>query len=194
MVLAITSGLSFFDLGRRDRRERDLLAPSDRPLAARTAHPFERDSLGGAMQLAFLAVLCVAAAGRRPPEMAWHHSWPLSVLGFALVMAGVWMRRGAAHALGRHFTVGLSFLADHELVTSGPYRWIRHPNYAGLLLIALGTATMMSSASAVGVTLAVWLPLALMRIASEERVLHARLGTAFAEYAAGRWCLVPGVY
>ena len=38
------------------------------------------------------------------------------------------------------------------------------------------------------------LPLALMRISKEERVLAVRLGTAYVEYARGRWCLVPGVY
>ena len=53
---------------------------------------------------------------------------------------------------------------------------------------------MVGSPLAAGVTLVVWLPLALLRIAEEERALHARLGRAYDEYARGRWCLVPGVY
>ena len=85
-------------------------------------------------------------------------------------------------------------LADHELVVTGPYRWIRHPNYAGLLLVALGTAMMIGSPGAAGVSLVVWLPLALLRIRLEERTLLRHLGDAYGEYRRGRWCLVPGVY
>jgi protein-S-isoprenylcysteine O-methyltransferase len=108
-----------------------------------------------------------------------------------VVLAGVSLRRSAARALGRHFTVGLSLLADPELVVSGPYRWLRHPNYAGLLMIACGTAMMVRSPHALGVALAVWLPLALLRIRKEEHVLHERLGGAYTDYTRRRWCLVP---
>ena len=186
-VLAITAGASFFDLGRRDRVERGDQTPG-------TADPFTPEVYGVAMQLAFLAVLCVGAWDNRAPEIAWRHPGPIGVLGFVVIMAGIALRRSAAQALGRHFTVGLSLFDDHELIVSGPYRWLRHPNYAALLLVALGTATMIRSPRAAGVALVLWLPLALLRIAEEERALHARLGSAYGEYTRGRWCLVPGVY
>jgi protein-S-isoprenylcysteine O-methyltransferase Ste14 len=184
---ALASGLSFFDLGRRDRIERS--ADVD---AARSA--FEPDLYGPAMQLAFLGVLCAGAWDNRAPEVGWHPPGLLTACGLAVILAGVALRRSAARALGRHFTVGLTLLADHELIATGPYQWLRHPNYAGLLLIALGTAMMLQSPHAVGVTLVVWLPLALLRIDKEERVLRERLGDAYTEYSRERWCLLPGVY
>ena len=105
-------------------------------------------------------------------------------------MAGVFLRQSAARALGRHFTVGRSVRADHELIVSRLYRWLRHPNYAGLLLVGFGTAMMMWSPTAAGVILVGWLPLALMRIDAEERALQERLGDAFVEYRRGE--LVSG--
>jgi protein-S-isoprenylcysteine O-methyltransferase Ste14 len=185
--MAIASGLSFFNLGRRDRVERDSAAAHE-PTA------FAPDRSGDAMQLAFLAVLIAGAWENRGPGVGWESPGVSGVIGVLVLAAGVWLRRDAARALGRPFTVGLSVLSDHELVDDGPYRWLRHPNYAGLLMVALGTALMMRSTYAIGVTLAVWLPLALMRISKEEHALAARLGAAYVEYARGRWCLVPGVY
>jgi len=61
-------------------------------------------------------------------------------------------------------------------------------------MIAFGTAMMVRSPHAIGVTLVVWVPLALMRISKEERVLAERLGAAYTDYTRGRWCLVPGLY
>jgi len=58
LSLALASGLSFFDLGRRDRVERD---------GERTA--FEPDLYGPAMQLAFLGILCAGAWDNRGPGM-----------------------------------------------------------------------------------------------------------------------------
>jgi protein-S-isoprenylcysteine O-methyltransferase Ste14 len=189
MVLAITSGLAFFDLGRRDRLEHGGDAASNQCTA-----PSTRNVYGDAMQLAFLALLCAGAWDNRAPELAWRHPGLLGIGGFLLIVAGLILRRSAARALGRHFTVDIALFTDHQLVTSGPYRWLRHPNYAGLLLIALGTATMVWSPRAAGMALVVWLPIALLRIAEEERALHARLGTAWTDYARGSWCVVPGVY
>ena len=185
-ILALAAGLSFLSLGHRDRAERTD-ANGD-PLA------FADEPYGMAMQFAFLAILTVGAWDNRSPEVTWRHPGLLGVAGFAVIMLGVALRQSAAHALGRQFTVGLSVLADHVLVATGPYRWIRHPNYAGLLLVAIGTAMMVWSPSAAGVSLALWLPLALLRIRREERALHEHLGAAWGEYSRARWCLVPGVY
>jgi protein-S-isoprenylcysteine O-methyltransferase Ste14 len=185
VVLAIVAAVVIFDLGRRDRVEQ--IGPGG--VAA-----FAFDPYGRAMPLAFLGVLAAGAFDNRAPEIAWQHPGMYGVVGFAFILAGALLRQSAAQALGRDFTVVLSVRDDHELIASGPYRWIRHPNYAGLLLTAVGTAIMVRSPLAIGVTLVTWLPLALLRIHAEERALHARLGDAFVEYRRGRWCIVPGLY
>jgi protein-S-isoprenylcysteine O-methyltransferase Ste14 len=181
-ALVIATAASAFDLGRRDRDERTA------------ADGFQRDPYGIAMQVAFLVLMCTGAWDNRSPERAWQPPGMYGIVGIALILLGVHLRRSAARALGRHFTVVLSVLPDHELVSSGPYRWLRHPNYAGLLLVALGTGLMVRSPLFLGGTVLLWLPLALLRIRQEERLLHGRLGVRWTEYASGRWSLVPGVY
>jgi protein-S-isoprenylcysteine O-methyltransferase Ste14 len=181
VILALVSGLTFFDLGRRDRAERAERA--DRPRA-----PF-----GGAMQLAFLAILCAAAWDNRS-RSAWVVPGVMDALGLAVIVGGACLRRSAAQALGRHFTVTLSLLVGHQLVSTGPYRWLRHPNYAGLALIALGTTIALRSPMAAAVALGVWLPIMLLRIRDEERALRDGLGASYVDYSRHSWRLVPGIY
>ena len=182
MALVIATAVSAFDLGRRDRDERG------------TAEGFVRDPYGAAMQLAFLALMCAGAWDNRGPHRTWQHPGIYGVVGAIVLLIGIRLRQSAARALGRHFTVVLSVLPDHELVSTGPYRWLRHPNYAGLLLVALGTGLMVRSPLFLAGAVFLWLPLALLRIRQEERALYGRLGARWAEYARRRWSLVPGVY
>jgi len=182
LSLVIASGVTAFDLGRRDRDERG------------TTTGFLRDPYGIAMQVAFLLLMCTGAWENRAPELTWRSPGMYGVVGVAVMLVGMRLRQSAARALGRHFTVVLSVLPDHELVASGPYRWLRHPNYAGLLLIAIGTALMVRSPLFLAGTFVLWLPLALLRMRAEERILQGRLGARWTEYANGRWSLVPGVY
>jgi protein-S-isoprenylcysteine O-methyltransferase len=81
--------------------------------------------------------------------------------------------------------------ADHQLITTGPYRLLRHPSYAGSLLTLAG----------LGLALGNWLSLlvavlgALLgfarRIPIEEAVLQTRFGAAYTAWAQRTWRLVP---
>ena len=79
-------------------------------------------------------------------------------------------------------------------MTNGPYRFVRHPTYSGLLLLFLGT----------GLALGDWLSVAALvllpgvgigyRIMVEERMLLAGLGDDYAQYRKRTWRLVPGLW
>jgi protein-S-isoprenylcysteine O-methyltransferase Ste14 len=177
--LALASGLAFFDLARRAHAERD--------------DGGQRHDWGGAMQLAFLAILCAAAWENRT-RAGWPSADVVDALGLAILAAGAALRRSAARALGRQFTVRISIFERHQLVSTGPYRWLRHPNYVGLMLIALGTATMVRSPLAALVAVGLWLPITLLQIRGEERVLRRHLDSAYDDYARRSWRLLPGIY
>ena len=59
--------------------------------------------------------------------------------GIALATLGTLLRAAAYWALGSLFTFEVVINDDHTLVTTGPYRYVRHPSYTGAVLILLGT-------------------------------------------------------
>jgi protein-S-isoprenylcysteine O-methyltransferase Ste14 len=178
VALAVVAGISFFDLARRASDERGAGAV---------------DAGGVAMQAAFLLLLCAAAWDNRDGSIAHRVPGAVEFSGLALVVVGLELRRRAVVALGRRFTVRIVVERDHELVTEGPYRMIRHPNYTGLVLVALGTALIMRSPLAVAVGAVVWLPCIALRTVSEEAALTRRFGPTYELYARRTWRLLPGI-
>jgi protein-S-isoprenylcysteine O-methyltransferase Ste14 len=120
--------------------------------------------------------------------------WLAYVVGAGLVVAGVTIRSWAVVTLGRWFTTVVRVAEDQQVVTDGPYRWVRHPSYLGLLLTLAGLGLMLTDW--VSLLVAVLLPLTTLvwRIRVEERALRDGLGTRYDVYAAGRKRLVPGVW
>ena len=120
--------------------------------------------------------------------------WVPFGLGISMMWVGLALRQWSVRTLGRSFTVVVRVTEGQAVVDRGPYRWVRHPSYAGLLLTLLG----------LGLTLGSWLSvLALavlpsaglaVRIRVEERALLAGLGEPYREYAERRRRLVPGIW
>jgi len=124
------------------------------------------------------------------PGPAW--LWPIA--GCAVGVAGVGLRWWAIRTLGRYFTRELQVDADHELVTEGPYRWVRHPSYTGAILAFAGVG--IGVGNLISVVLCTVLPAVgyIQRIPREEALLHNRLGEPYAEYASRTDRLVPGLW
>ena len=180
--MALIAGGSFFDLARRGFAETGL---------------GEGDRTDVWMSAAFATVLVGAAwdHGRDLP-LGWDSAFELSLLaaGVFLLVVGFGMRYWAARTLGSDFLVRLDLREEHRLVDSGPYKYVRHPTYAALFLMALGTGLCFVSPVALTATLAVWLPAMLVRVEREERQLVSRYGPTYEAYQRRTWKLVPGAY
>lgn len=104
---------------------------------------------------------------------------PLRWAGILLGALGVALIGWAGEALDGEYSSVVEFKEGHRLVTSGPYARIRHPIYAGLILLNLGVAL----ASANGIIAFVWVcGLAIVlarRIPREEKLMEARFGEAW---------------
>src|SRR5262249_36216876 len=89
-------------------------------------------------------VLVLVRAGRGHLDwlriQLWPRTLPIALLGDAVALAGLCVMLWARVGLGRNWSGGVNLKQDHELVTRGPYRFVRHPIYSGLLLMALGWA------------------------------------------------------
>ena len=115
-------------------------------------------------------------------------------ISLALVGAGIGLRGWCFRTLGRYFTFTVMTSANQPVITTGPYRVLRHPSYAAILLILGG----------IGLSFGNWLSLAALiffpligfinRIHVEEAALSATLGPAYPPYASGRRRLIPFVW
>ncbi|MFI2607327.1 methyltransferase family protein [Kitasatospora sp. NPDC018619] len=127
-----------------------------------------------------------AAVGELPDGARW--------FGVALVAAGLALRAWGMRTLGRFYTRTLRTVDAQCLVRTGPYRLIRHPGYAGSLLVWAGYAAGTGSWAAALVVAALLLAAYGWRIAAEERLLLDAFGSEYARYRRVSKRLVPFVY
>ncbi|MFF3001723.1 methyltransferase family protein [Kitasatospora sp. NPDC057940] len=137
------------------------------------------------------AVLVVVLFGRAGiGELPLWARW----FGIALIAAGLALRAWGMRTLGRYYTRTLRTVDTQRVVRSGPYRQIRHPGYAGSLLVWTGYALGLGSWPAALLVPALLLGAYGWRIAAEERLLLAAFGPEYAEYRRTSKRLVPFVY
>ena len=114
--------------------------------------------------------------------------------GVAVLWLGLATRAWAVVALGASFRTTVEVDAGQAVVTAGPYRWVRHPSYTGLLLIAAGVGLALGGRLSLAACL-VLPPLAIVhRIRIEEAELERVLGAPYRDYEARTKRLIPGVW
>jgi protein-S-isoprenylcysteine O-methyltransferase len=114
--------------------------------------------------------------------------------GVALFLAGLGLRWYAIGYLGRLFTFDVAIAADHPVIDTGPYRFIRHPAYTGSLLTFLGVGLCGGNLLALPVLMTPIACAFLRRIGIEEAALETGLGTPYRDYARRTKRLIPFVY
>ena len=110
--------------------------------------------------------------------------------GFVLVALGLGFAIAARAWLGGNWSGTVTLKQDHELITTGPYRWVRHPIYTGLLVALVGSAIALGEwRGPVGVAL---ITVAfLSKFAVEERFLTQQFGNDYRRFRAQVPALIP---
>ena len=117
----------------------------------------------------------------------------LSWIGVLTCAVGYLLIYWSGLALGQQYSAKVTIQKDHHLITSGPYRLIRHPRYLGILLVAFGFILLFHSWLGL-VVIAVAKGLILFRIKDEEDLMHKHFRKAWEEYCRHSWRLVPYVF
>jgi protein-S-isoprenylcysteine O-methyltransferase Ste14 len=118
---------------------------------------------------------------------------PVRVVGLAVGLAGAVLLTWSAVLLGRFMVHEAAVREDHALIGSGPYRFVRHPVYAGYLALLLGSGI-------ASLNICLWLlwPVSLIGIliqaASEEQLLGKRFGQEYQCYVRRTGRLVPRLW
>ncbi|SON54635.1 putative protein-S-isoprenylcysteine methyltransferase [Hartmannibacter diazotrophicus] len=120
------------------------------------------------------------------------HGVPILALGAALTVAGIAFACWARVHIGRNWSGEVDFKQGHELVMSGPYRFVRHPIYTGLLLAFVGTALSLGAVRGF-VALAIVLITFWRKLQVEERWMTQHFGSAYETYKARTKALIPGI-
>lgn len=162
-----------------------------------TAAPSEGSKDGRALIALSLwlgVILALIAAWAVPAARLPGNGWGTLLAGLVCLWAGIGLRVWAIQTLGQYFRTIVMIQTNHQVIQDGPYRFIRHPSYAGTVLTAVG----------VGLALGSWLSILLgtagamfgfmSRIKVEESTLRERLGPSYESYMRRTWRLVPFVW
>src|SRR5579863_6554340 len=123
-------------------------------------------------------------------QRLWPRSLSLYWLGVALIVAGLAFAIWARMHLGRNWSGSVTVKEAHELIRSGPYAYVRHPIYTGLITAVLGTAIISGTLrAAVGLVI---ITLSLLRkLRTEEAFMRDTFPGEYQRYCAQVPALVP---
>ena len=133
--------------------------------------------------------------------------------GIILAIAGGTLRAWCYRELGKYFTFQMSVMKDHRLVTTGPYRIVRHPSYTGVIMTCTSIALLHATRGSwvresgllryvpgkIGVAIfalviAVTPPALLLRMKTEDSAMRKRFGDEWDAWAARvRYMIIPGI-
>ncbi len=136
------------------------------------------------------------AKGGRLPDPLSHRVIPqlqaLTWIGMALCLAGLAFCIWARFTLGRNWSGVVTIKGGHELITSGPYAWVRHPIYTGLLTMFVATLLVLGHvAGIIAVPLvffSIWI-----KLRYEEKLMLQKFPEEYAAYQQRVKRLIPGI-
>jgi protein-S-isoprenylcysteine O-methyltransferase Ste14 len=118
----------------------------------------------------------------------------LAIVTVITAFGSVWIVMSAVRALGKEWSVTARLVEGHELATRGPYRFVRHPIYTGMLGMLLATGLAIGQWFSLLVAIVIFFIGTIIRIRSEERLLRDEFGAQFDNYARRVAAMLPGVY
>jgi protein-S-isoprenylcysteine O-methyltransferase Ste14 len=169
--------------------------------AARSAKPTEQQESLAKRLLVYWLPLLIAVLLLGPGDWFGHsllreqfvpHTTLVYSIGLGFAVCGALLAISSRVMLGRNWSATVQLKQDHELITTGPYRLVRHPIYTGLLLLFLGNAVMVGDwrgllAVAI-VFVSFWRKLRL-----EEAWLTQHFGEPYRLYQGRTNALIPAV-
>lgn len=115
-----------------------------------------------------------------------------SILGTVLLACGLCFGVWARVHLGRDWSGTVTLKEDHSLVTSGPYRFVRHPIYTGILLGFVGTVLAIGEWRGILATVILLFGV-LVRCRAEEQAMRETF-PEYDDYRRRTWALMPFLY
>ena len=162
-----------------------LLASAERFRERQYCHRAVRGERKMAWSYMVLHPVHVALYPMTTVEYFWRHrdiSWGVTTAGLVMFAMSVMVRLTAIRALGRFWSLHLEIREEHQLVTDGIYRYVRHPAYAAIMLEVISIPLVGNSYYTLGVVTCIYLPILLLRWRLEEREMIGKFGNGYVQY------------
>ena len=157
----------------------------------------DRQDRGTALQILWTVYITQGLAVVEYAFNRTHFSDPLTFyqyLFLSLSVLGLIFRTWAVLVLGRYFSIYIKLQEDHQIIETGPYRFLRHPSYTGAFLTYFANILFMGSWFSAIVSLPLLFWAFYRRIQFEEPCLRNQFGAEYDNFCKKRWRLVPGIY
>jgi len=115
----------------------------------------------------------------------------LTVLVGCMAIASVWLALAAVKTLGKQWDYKAQIIGGHELITSGPYRIVRHPIYSGLFGLLVITGYSMTQLWAYLIAIVLYFIGTILRTKVEERLLIQHFGEDYLKYKKRVSAIIP---
>lgn len=122
----------------------------------------------------------------------WHKPSIYHIIGLILIISGMIFRIWAIQTLGKYYSHIVRKIDKHKIVDTGPYRYLRHPSYAGMITALAGIVLFYFNIITTAFFVGLLLPSIILRIIVEEKVLFTIEG--YAAFAKGRRRVIPYVW
>lgn len=117
-----------------------------------------------------------------------------AVATVGLAVASVWLIMAAVRTLGRQWAMAARLVEGHKLITAGPYAYVRNPIYTGMLGMLIATGLAMEHWIQLITAVILFAVGMVIRVRTEEKLLRAKFGVEFEEYAKRVPAVVPGIF
>lgn len=118
-------------------------------------------------------------------------NWGFYSAGLATGLAAFWIRSEARKALGKMWSVNIEIRENHQLVKTGPYRFVRHPIYVGAILEIVGAIVLLQSWWIALLGVICYTPALLWRVRVEEEAMRKQIGQPWVDYCATTGSVLP---
>jgi protein-S-isoprenylcysteine O-methyltransferase len=167
-----------------------IFQPAYKPVDG-TAPPHDRGTAAQIVWSVYLTQLVgiiEAIYFRYPESFRWD---TVTTVALVAMVAGLGLRIWAVITLGRFFTWFITVYDDHQVIRSGPFRFVRHPAYCGALILFVATMVFLHAWVGAALSLGFQLFAYVRRIRYEETMMIERLGENYKAYTREVNALVP---
>lgn len=152
-------------------------------------------------KFSILFILLAASVSIVSANIEWANNFPadesnytITIIGLCMIVLGIIIRVWAILTLGKYFTATVVVQQKQTLITSGPYKIVRHPSYLGAFLSIVGCAVFLNAYISIAVAAILMCSCYVVRIKAEEKALVHYFGNEYVEFSQKTKRLFPFIW